>query len=263
MRGFLPFVGLLVRRARGSRKDRIGTPLLLVVLANGLMLTVTSAARADDRNCYGFGSLAEYPEVSLGRVNANAPRTYFVHNHVDADGCPNASAECRGKSYFVPGDRVILGRTNGAFVCADFIDAKGVPRPAWLPVSAVDREVTSAPPLNAWFGTWVRVESTITLKPSSHAGALSISGEATWGALDPERVKSGAIHMGSIEGVAAPVGAALSFAMGDNDVTLPVDKGKDSDCKVWMRRLGHYLLVSDNRNCGGANVSFLGVYRRK
>ena len=101
------------------------------------------------------------------------------------------------------------------------------------------------------------------MKPSSKAGALSISGEATWGGLDPERIKSGAVHIGSIEGVAAPVGGSLSFAMTDNDATLPVDQGKDTDCKVWMRRLGPYLLVSDNENCGGANVSFQGVYTRK
>jgi hypothetical protein len=29
-----------------------------------------------------------------------------------------------------------------------------------------------------------------------------------------------------------------------------------------MQRLGPYLLVKDNNNCGGMNVSFTSVYRR-
>jgi hypothetical protein len=30
-----------------------------------------------------------------------------------------------------------------------------------------------------------------------------------------------------------------------------------------MRRVGPYLLVEDNRDCGGVGVSFTGLYRRK
>jgi hypothetical protein len=30
-----------------------------------------------------------------------------------------------------------------------------------------------------------------------------------------------------------------------------------------MQRIGPWLLVEDNSNCGGAGVSFLGLYRRK
>ena len=262
MKGLASFSALLFRQVQSACENGFGKPLVCVVLGVGLILAMTFAARAEDGNCSGFGSLAGNPELSLGRINANAPRTYFVRNRAEASDCPSAAAKCQGKSYFVPGDRVILSRTNGPFVCVDFTDAKGVLRPTWAPASAIDREVAPPPTLADWYGEWAEVESKIVLKPSAKAGALSISGEATWGALDPERVKAGAVHIGSIEGVAAPVGAALSFAMGDN-VTLPVDKAQDSDCKVWMRRLGPYLLVSDNNNCGGMNVSFWGVYKRK
>ncbi|MGH6843688.1 MAG: hypothetical protein ACRECU_02990, partial [Methylocella sp.] len=84
----------------------------------------------------------------------------------------------------------------------------------------------------------------------------------TYGSLDPDRVKRGAVNIGIIEGMTSPKGAALSFTMGEG-ATLPVDKGDEGDCKVWMRRLGPYLLVNDNNNCGGMNVSFSGVYTRK
>lgn len=48
-----------------------------------------------------------------------------------------------------------------------------------------------------------------------------------------------------------------------SDATLPVDKGGEFDCQVWMPRLGPWLIVDDNTNCGGLNVTFRGVYRRK
>jgi hypothetical protein len=251
----------LIGRERTRSTAAFGSLVIAASFANALILATTFAARAEDGNCFGFQSLAGNAEVSLGRVNANSPRTYFVRNRADAPDCPNAALKCRGKSYFVPGDRLILSRTNGPFVCVDFSDIKGILRTGWLPASAVDREVAPPPALADWFGEWNEIDAKITLKPLGKG--VSISGEATWGTLDPERVKAGAIHIGSIEGAARPNGAALSFATGANGVTLPVDKGADSDCKVWMRRVGPYLLASDNNNCGGMNVSFLGVYRRK
>jgi hypothetical protein len=87
------------------------------------------------------------------------------------------------------------------------------------------------------------------------------SGEATWGAFDPERVKRGAINLGSFDATATPSASDVSFTVGEES-TLPIDRGSESDCKVWMRLLGPYLLVSDNMNCGGMNVSFDGLYWR-
>lgn len=60
----------------------------------------------------------------------------------------------------------------------------------------------------------------------------------------------------------APADGALSFAMSEKG-TLPLAKGGEFDCKVWMRRVGPWLVVDDNLACGGLNVSFRGVYRRE
>jgi hypothetical protein len=119
----------------------------------------------------------------------------------------------------------------------------------------------SALALSDWTGSWSREEATIDVKPASKAGALSIEGQATFGALDPDRAKRGDINTGDFEGVVIPNGADLSFPMGDDGAPLPVDQAEG--CKVWMGRLGRYLLVSDNWNCGGMNVTFSGVYTRK
>src|SRR5262249_40449274 len=94
------------------------------------------------------------------------------------------------------------------------------------------------------------------------AGALRIEGDATFGAKDPARVRRGAVNMGSIEGEVTPAGDRLSFAMGDG-ATLPVDKGDEFGCKGGMRRGGPWLIVNDNNNCGGFNVTFGGLYTRR
>jgi hypothetical protein len=36
----------------------------------------------------------------------------------------------------------------------------------------------------------------------------------------------------------------------------------EEDCRVALKLVGDFLIVSDNSQCGGANVRFNGVYRR-
>jgi hypothetical protein len=228
----------------------------LIVAFSALLAPIV--AQADERDCQGVEHLSDNPKISLGAIGPTAARAYFFRNGADGKDCPNPSDKCRASSYLVPGDQIALSRTNGAFVCAEFIDVKGVSHAGWLLAS----DIVSPSPvaLADWTGSWSREEATITIKPASKAGALSINGQATLGALDPDRIKRGSVATGEIEGVAIPSGANLSFTMGDDGATPP---GDQTACKVWMARLGRYLLVSDNFNCGGLNVSFLGVYARK
>ncbi|MBV9076797.1 MAG: hypothetical protein JO048_04870, partial [Methylobacteriaceae bacterium] len=86
-------------------------------------------------------------------------------------------------------------------------------------------------------------------------------GDATWGAFDPGRARRGAVNVGEIEAEWAPAGPTLAFALAEAG-PVPVAQGDEADCKVWLARLGPYLVVADNLRCGGANVSFRGVYRR-
>jgi hypothetical protein len=41
--------------------------------------------------------------------------------------------------------------------------------------------------------------------------------------------------------------------------TLPIEKGGVYDRKVWIRRLGPWLIVTDNSSCGPFNVGFGGT----
>ncbi len=55
-----------------------------------------------------------------------------------------------------------------------------------------------------------------------------------------------------MSGTATPKGYTVVFA------------GKDpADCRVTLTLLPPFLLAGDNMNCGGMNVSFTGVYRKR
>ncbi len=188
------------------------------------------------------------PKFTLGAISPKVARSYIIRNGSEKAGCPSPSSECRAKSYLIAGDEVLLGRTNGAFVCTQFVTAKKNWSAGWL--LAADLVPAAAPPsLAAWVGTW-EGGGTITIKPAVKAGALAIKGSAAF-----------RDNSGEIEAVAVPDGANLSFTMDGGDKTLPVDQGEG--CKVWMGRGRRNLIVADNGQCGGVNVSFEGVYTRR
>jgi hypothetical protein len=57
------------------------------------------------------------------------------------------------------------------------------------------------------------------------------------------------IHTGVVNGSARPEGNVLVV--------------EDDICRATLRLVGDYLVVSDNSDCGGMNVRFDGVYRRR
>jgi hypothetical protein len=105
----------------------------------------------------------------------------------------------------------------------------------------------------------VRTEALIRIKPSG-AQAVSVEGEATWGAGDKGRVSRGAVNMGQFDGRAEPRDGIVLIA---EKGVASFEAAGDTECAVRMRRLGPYLLVEDNRMCGGLNVTFRGLYVRK
>jgi hypothetical protein len=228
--------------------------------AVALLLTVGSA-RADDTFCRAAPELSANPALALGRIATAADRIHFIKDAGALPGCPNQKPACLEGAYLVPGDHVIVSMQRPAFVCATYINAKGGDRSGWLPAEAVTFDRAAPVGLPDWLGTWSRVEAEITVKPEK-TGALQIEGEATYGAMDPARVRRGGVNTGMIEGAVTPAGDRLSFAI-VGDATLPVDKGDEFSCSVWMQRIGPWLVVDDNNRCGGANVTFRGVYSRK
>ncbi|MCP1546769.1 MULTISPECIES: hypothetical protein [Methylorubrum] len=238
----------------------------LILLA--IFAAATGGAWAQDREasarneCRRTPSLSEGPALGFGRITA-AGRTAFVKDGLAQQGCPDAGPECRERAFLVTGDPVILGERRDGYFCASYRGVKGdLARTGWIPADAVAAEPPAPVALENWLGTWTQAEGRIAVKRGDKPGTLSIAGDATWGMGSPEQIKRGSVHLGEMSGTVAPRGDGASFAMGEKE-TLPVEKGGAYDCKVWLRRLGPWLVVEDNLACGGLNVSFRGVYRRE
>jgi hypothetical protein len=222
----------------------------------------TCPARGEDALCGSIPELSANPALALGHIASGAEHIHFVKDVAAQPGCPSRAPACAERAYLVPGDRVIISARRDAFICATYVNARGGDRSGWLPADAVADDNAMPAPEVDWIGKWSRVEADITVK-AGKAGALRIAGTATFGAKDPDRVRRGALNTGEIDADVTPAsGDRLSFAVGV-DATLPVDKGDEFACKVWMRRIGPWLIVNDNNNCGGFRVTFSGFYTRK
>ena len=98
-----------------------------------------------------------------------------------------------------------------------------------------------------WIGEWSYGENSIRFNPAKLVGSYMIKGEAFWRGLGDN------IHIGELDFSGSPKNGKLEAGDGTHKY----------DCQVKMQRVGKYLLVSDNKMCGGVNVSFDGVYTRK
>jgi hypothetical protein len=124
----------------------------------------------------------------------------------------------------------------------------------WLPSAALTPVApTAAPRLSDWLGNWDQPHARIEIKEGGIGGRLQIEGIAAFqGARE--------VHNGAIDAQLIPDGDTIAFL---EDGWLPIETKCDSGCRVRMRWVGRYLLVDDNRGCGGVGVSFTGLYRRE
>jgi hypothetical protein len=197
--------------------------------------------------------------LAIARVLPNAGRVQFRNTPTCGDKAPG----CLRRGYVVPGNELISVVRAGSRLCAVFVAPSGAEYWGWLPVTAL---AVTTPGVNLadWAGRWMRPEASIAIV-TTRGGALSIKGDATFGASDPDRVRRGAVNMGEIAAVVIPKNNALDFAMQDDGgtgKTVPWSLAGEYDCAVRMQRIGRWLAVDDNNRCGGLNVTFRGIYRR-
>jgi hypothetical protein len=198
--------------------------------------------------------------LGLARIGKAPGRVHFVRGVHESKECPTSSAACRSRGFLVAGDVVLTSERRGEFVCATFVNARAQETSGWLPAAALENmPVVAAAVPQGWAGTWRRIEAEITIKPALH-GELTIDGTATWGGSDPARVARGAVRTGDLSGKARPVDGTLLLS---DEPVASFEKAPESICAARMRRVGPYLLVEDNKACGGMNVTFSGVYVRR
>jgi hypothetical protein len=235
------------------------------ILAAGLlgahcMVAWVVPSRAQDASqCFAFGDVQLPEAMMLSQVKDGRRRVRFV-----SDECPDPKTCTRGP-FVVPGDLVLIEQVFDETACAVFVNAKGDATYGLLEnerLEAPSESVVEGP--RAFLGSWVRTEAEITV--TEDGGGLRFEGSATFGALDPERVASGGVNTGEFSVLAEPSGSRFDFAVSQDQTgeafAVAATEAGEFDCAIAMEAVGPYLVVSDNRRCGGNNVSFTGVYRR-
>jgi hypothetical protein len=173
-------------------------------------------------------------------------KVYFYGD--DREDCPGGK-DCRLKSYLIPNDEVIVSRSFGNFACGWFQPRKGSETVGWIETEKLEWvETVQNPAQKEWFGEWRHYDNSIRISKSKTAGLFDIKGNAIWKGLGDN------INIGGLDHKAKPSGNTLKFGEPESD---------KYGCRVRMFLVGKYLIVSDNLQCGGANVSFSGVYLKK
>lgn len=211
----------------------------------------------DPKNCNGV-DWDDKHALAVAKVAAGG-RAHFIKSPYDDDfkaaTCPAATPTCRKTSYLVNGDLVLMGRTNGDFTCVTYQSPRARKQnwtTGWLPsASLVPVAPHPSPRAADWTGAWEHPGGGIEIA-KGRDGKLHITG-------DQVVPTARDFHNGSVEAEAEPRDGVIAFA---DDGSVPFDKANEGACRVRMQRVGEFLLVEDNSGCGGASVSFTGLYRR-
>lgn len=166
--------------------------------------------------------------------------------------CPSDNPLCLNETKLRPGVEVIALHDWRDFTC---VIAPEKPVVYWVSSQRIQRHVLpdSAPSQTDWHGYWADHYNRLQIEPQGEK--LGVEGEAFWvGPIYNEETGERGVNLGEIEAEFIPVG---------NQAVVGDDNEDDLfNCKVTMVLLGDYLLVDDNRQCGGANVTFQGLYQK-
>lgn len=188
----------------------------------------------------------ESENYSLATVKGKKGERVFFYDDGEKD-CPNGK-NCRRKSYLIPNDEVIVSRKFAGFVCAWFQPKKGAETVGWIALEKLEfTEMVQSGGKEAWTGTWSYYDNEIKIAATDKPDVYKITGNAFWKGLGDN------IHIGELDDDAKFVDGKLKYGADDAD---------EYACKVTLRLVDKFLIVADNLNCGGVNVSFSGVYKK-
>jgi hypothetical protein len=150
------------------------------------------------------------------------------------------------------GQPVAIGKRDGDWTCVSH-HGSGY---GWMLTNRLQPiQPDLHPPVIAWTGAWTplglkkqprEAVTRLVISTSSAPGNLKVDGHAYWfgAVVNGERVT----HEGAVEGEAQP-----------NENRLHIAEGS---CEVNFSLIGGFLVVQDNRECGGMNVTFTGVWQK-
>jgi hypothetical protein len=251
--------------------SRLAGPAILL-LATTVLAGLANAARAQDAtaaDCVPLSDLIfQSAEPALRQIGPGTERVHFAKDGSAKGGCPNAEVICADRAFLLPGDAVVVTRTKDAYACAIFTSPppKTASSSGWLPIEALaDPSAAGLATESEWLGDWRYGSEQRIRITSAPDDRVTIAGEATFGAHDPDRVKRGAVNTGVFTVTVATAAGQAAFLVGNDGKPLAYDAQQAKDqvlCGLRSWRLGPYLIVADNLQCGGNGVTFTGVYRR-
>lgn len=220
----------------------------LLLFAFGFILTAQVFGQLEgnpENFCRNGFFPRESKEYSLAVVKGKkGEKVYFYGD--EREDCPK-NKNCRLKSYVVPKDEVIVSRKFGNFACVWFQPKKGSETVGWISLQNLEfRNLLQS--FNEIIGNWKFYDNDIKIVKTAKPSVYKVTGNAFWKGFGDN------IHIGELDGEAKFTERTLKYGAEETD---------EYACKVTMYLVGKYLIVSDNLNCGGANVTFSGVYRRK
>jgi hypothetical protein len=215
-----------------------------VILAAGLLAGGGAQAQTTDEDMCRNGLFPSQQEFQLAAVGAAVPKLYFFN---DWDGCPQKGASCQTKAYVVPGDRLLLGKTHGEWTCA-WYQGKSRETVGWVRNRDLVTQAQAPVQTAGWLGTWKQVyKGPGRIVVSRTGDTLQVTGQTRWIGQYTE-------HFGDIAGQLAIAGRRGHVGPASGKETL--------DCVADMVRIGEFLIVHDNSQCGGVNVRFDALYVR-
>jgi hypothetical protein len=203
-------------------------------------LAITAVAQAADNRC-GYGDFVYSAQDGVAVYNVSPPtrgRSYF---HSDGANCPDGPT-CRLNSYLVVQDEVLVSKVENGWACAWY--GRGDRHTVgWLKKADLIKSAVAPSGEGDWLGDWRFGDNQITIKRDKKG--LRAVGEAV--ATGPAR------HTGSFQGLLEVKGVSALYAD---------PEGTEPRCDINLRRESRYMVVADGGSCGGASVSFDGVYTR-
>lgn len=181
----------------------------------------------------------EAPEnVKLAKTVIESPLYDGSHLSECAD---KKISNCRVRKTIGAYNSVVVIKQEGSFSCV-MPALEGYFGAGWI--SNDNLKIIEPYPIDTkkWIGDWEGPAS-VSIKPESNK-ALKITGKAIWQGIN-------SVHFGELNFEAVP----------ENNKVLSAASDKYS-CSVLMLLYENRLIVID-RQCGGTNVTFTGVYSRK
>jgi len=121
--------------------------LARVILSGLLLMCVAASARAqeDDGNPANWCRNGHFPsyKTEFKQATVGGNWTARIHFLNDDDGCPSPEVRCETKRYLITGDKVLVSKTYGQWMCAWYQPQKGSETVGWL---RADKLIVAAPP---------------------------------------------------------------------------------------------------------------------